>query len=108
VDRTLHPIPHTIIPDRGYLVLIGRRRLQTHHAHTENRFRMTLVEPDMIFRRLAQIIGIGPIVYDGVIVVVAPGLLVAHLMIARSSWAISSAGPLRISTCAAFGPGGGF
>ena len=32
---------------------------------------MALVEPDVIFRRLAQIIGIRPIVYDGVMVVVA-------------------------------------
>jgi hypothetical protein len=32
---------------------------------------MTLVEPDVIFRRLAQVIGIGSIVYNGVMVVVA-------------------------------------
>jgi hypothetical protein len=32
---------------------------------------MALVEPDVIFRRLAQIIGIRPILYDGVMVVVA-------------------------------------
>ena len=30
VDRTLHPIAHTVIPHRGHLVVIGRRRLQTH------------------------------------------------------------------------------
>ena len=32
---------------------------------------MGLIEPDVIFRRLAQIIRIRPIVYDGVMVVVA-------------------------------------
>jgi hypothetical protein len=32
---------------------------------------MTLVEPDVIFRRVAQVIGIGSIVYNGVMVVIA-------------------------------------
>ena len=32
---------------------------------------MTLVEPDVVFRRLAQVIGISSIVYNGVMVVVA-------------------------------------
>ena len=71
VDRTLHPVAYTIIPHRGYLVVIGRRRLQTIHAHPEDCLRMTLVEPDVIFRRLAQVIGIGSIVYHRVMVVVA-------------------------------------
>jgi hypothetical protein len=36
---------------------------------------MTLVEPDVIFRRLAQIIGISPIVYHGIMVVVASRII---------------------------------
>src|ERR1700756_2949698 len=75
VDRTLHPVAHAVIPHRGHLVVIGRCRLQTHYAYTENRLSMTLVEPDVIFCRLAQIIGIGPIVYNGVMVVVASRII---------------------------------
>ena len=71
VDRTLHPVAYTIIPHRRHLVVVGGVRFQTIHPHPEDRLRMALVEPDVIFRCLAQIIGIGPVVYDRVMVVVA-------------------------------------
>ena len=75
VDSAPHAIALTIGLHRGYLVIIGGIRLQRLHAHPEDRLWMALVEPDVIFRRLAQIIGIRPIVYDGVMVVVASRII---------------------------------
>src|SRR5882757_1975069 len=70
-DRALHPIALTIGPHRAHLVVVGRLRLQIHHAHPENRLWMGPVEPDVTFRRLAQILGIRPVVHDAVMFVVA-------------------------------------
>ena len=62
VDSALHPIAYPIVPHRRHLVVVGGVRFQTLQARPEYRFWMTLVEPDVIFRRLAQIVGIGPVV----------------------------------------------
>src|SRR5207249_4946218 len=66
-----HPIALTVTPLRGYLVVIGRLGLQILHAHPENRLWMRPVEPDVTFRRLAQILGIRPVMHDAVMLVVA-------------------------------------
>src|SRR5712671_5984561 len=70
-DRALHPIALTIGLHRAHLVVVGRLRLQIHHAHPKNRLWMGSVEPDVTFRRLAQILGIRPVMHDSVMLVVA-------------------------------------
>src|SRR5258708_39891185 len=70
-DRALHPIALTIGLHRAHLVVVGRLRLQIHHAHPENRLWMGSVEPDVAFRRLAQILGIRPVMHDAVMLVVS-------------------------------------
>src|ERR1700720_3705037 len=70
VDRALHPIAPPIVPHRRHFVIIGGLWFQTLQAHPKNRLRMGLVEPDVIFRRLAQIRGIRTIVCDRVVIVV--------------------------------------
>src|SRR6266481_3498342 len=70
-DGALHPIALTIGPHRAHLVVIGRLRLQIHHANPENRLWMGSVEPDVTSRRLAQILGIRPVAHDAVMLVVA-------------------------------------
>jgi len=64
VDRALHPIALTSALRRGHFVVIGRLWLQTGHAHAENRLRMAAVEPDLRFRRLAQVPGIRTVLHD--------------------------------------------
>src|SRR5882724_781330 len=64
-DRALHPIALTIALHRGHLVVIGRLRLETGHAHAENRLCMAPVDTDGRFRRLAQVLGIRPVGHDG-------------------------------------------
>jgi hypothetical protein len=70
-DRALHPIALTIRSHRAHLVVVGRLRLQTLHAHPENRLWVGAVEPDVTLRRLAQILGIRPVMHDAVMLVVA-------------------------------------
>src|SRR5215813_766903 len=70
-DRALHPIALTVGRYRGHLIIIGGLRLQIVDAYAENRLWMLSVEPDVIFRRLAQIFGICPIVHNPVMFVVA-------------------------------------
>ena len=70
VDRALHPIAPPIVPHRRHRVVVGGVRFQTLQAHPENRFRMALVEPDVIFRRLAQIVGIRTVVHDRAMIVI--------------------------------------
>jgi hypothetical protein len=108
VDRTLHPIAYTIVPHRRHRVVVGGVRFQTLQAHPKNRLRMGLVEPDVIFRCLAQIVGIRTVVCDRPMIVIPARVGRGPSDDARSSWATSSPGPLVISTCAAFGAGGGF
>src|ERR1700719_2327242 len=43
---------------RSHPIVISRLRLQTEDAHAENRLWMGPVEPDVRFRRLAQVTGI--------------------------------------------------
>jgi hypothetical protein len=69
---------------------------------------MVLVEPDMIFRRLAQIIGIRPIMYDEVMVVVASWIIGGPSDDGEVVVGNFAAGRLWISTCSALGAGGGF
>src|SRR5262245_26035196 len=64
-DGALHPIALTIALHRSHLVVIGRLRLQSAHAHAENRLRMATVDPDLRFRRLAQVLGIRTVVDNG-------------------------------------------
>ena len=70
VDRALHPIALPIVPHRGHLVVVGGLRFQTLDAHAKNRLRVAAVEPDVIFRRLVQILGVGTVVRDGVMIVI--------------------------------------
>src|ERR1700730_14919734 len=70
VDRALHPIALTTAAHRGYLVVIGRLRLQTVYPHPENRLCMGPVEPDRGFRGLAQIFGIRTIFWTREVVVI--------------------------------------
>src|ERR1700730_7768378 len=65
VDWALHPIALTNAVCRGHLVVIGRLRLQILHAHPENRLWMAPVEPDLGFRRLAELLGIRTVGHDG-------------------------------------------
>jgi hypothetical protein len=44
VDTALHPIALTVALRRGHLLVIGRLRLQTGHAHAENRLGMAAVD----------------------------------------------------------------
>src|SRR5271166_5548113 len=71
VDKALHPIAPPIVPHRRHLVVIGGVWFQTLQAHPKNRLRMGLVEPDVIFRRLAQIVGIRTVVRHRVMIVIA-------------------------------------
>src|SRR5437867_7945279 len=64
VDRALHPIALTSALRRGHLVVIGRPRLQTGHAHAENRLGMAPVDAYGRFRCLAQVLGIRTVVHD--------------------------------------------
>src|SRR6266436_888029 len=73
-DGALHPIAPTTAVCRGHLIVIGRLRLQIHHANPENRLSMGSVEPDVPFRHLAQIVGIRPVMHDPVMLVVAAGI----------------------------------
>jgi hypothetical protein len=63
-DRALHPIALPIALRRGHLVVIGRLRLETGHAHAERRLCMAPVDSDGRFRRLAQVGGIRPVGHD--------------------------------------------
>src|SRR5882757_4708701 len=65
-DRALHPIALTRAVFRGHVIIINRLRLQLHQANPENRLWMGSVEPDVTFRRLAQILGIRPVMHDAV------------------------------------------
>src|ERR1700738_3332085 len=71
-DGALHPIALPILPHRGHLVVIGRLWLQIHQANPENRLWMGPVEPDVTSRRLAQILGIRPVMHDAIMLVVPP------------------------------------
>src|SRR6266550_8462223 len=71
-DGALHPIGLAIALLRGDPIVVGRLRLQALHAHAERRVWVTLVQPDGIFRRLAQILRIGAVVHDAVMHVRPP------------------------------------
>src|SRR5206468_10914358 len=64
VDTALHPIALASDLRRGHLVVIGRLRLQTGHAHAENRLGMAPVDSYGRFRRLAQVLGIRTVLHD--------------------------------------------
>ena len=64
VDRALHPIALPTGPHRRHLVIVGGVRFQRLQAHPKNRLRLAAVEPDVIFRCLAQIVGIRAVVRD--------------------------------------------
>src|SRR5215470_1015948 len=66
LNRAFHTITLFIAIGRVHLVVIGRLRLQTGHAHAENRLRMAPVDPYGRFRRLAQLLGISTIMHDSV------------------------------------------
>src|SRR5689334_20489648 len=68
-DRALHPIALAGAVFRGHLVMIRRLWLETLQSHAEDRLRMRSVEPDMAFRRLAQILGIRPVMHDAIMLV---------------------------------------
>src|SRR3984893_10078306 len=70
VDRTLHPIALPTAPHRRHLVVVGGVWFQTLQAHPEDRLRVAAVEPDLIFRRLAQIVGIRAVVRDREMIVI--------------------------------------
>jgi hypothetical protein len=72
VDRALHPIALPTGPHRRHRVVVGGVRFQRLQANPENRLRVAAVEPDMRFRRLAQIVGVRPVVCDRPMIVI-PG-----------------------------------
>src|SRR6202022_1553021 len=70
VDRALHPIAPPIGPHRRSLVIVGGVRFQRLRAPPKNCLRVATVEPDVIFRRLAQIVGIRAVVCDRPMIVI--------------------------------------
>src|SRR5882762_4131115 len=71
-DGALHPIARTIALLGGDRVVGRRPWLEALDAHAERRVLMALVQPDGIFRRLAQILGIGAVLHDAVMHVRPP------------------------------------
>src|SRR5213080_4391952 len=67
---------------------------------------MALVQPDGIFRRLAQILGIGTVVHDAVMHVRPPRVVGRPPDNRQVTLANSRSGPLVISTRSAFLAGG--
>src|SRR5439155_24610639 len=65
-DGALHPIARTIALLGGDRVVVRRPWLEVIDAHAERRGRMALVQPDGIFRRLAQVLRICTVVHDAV------------------------------------------
>jgi hypothetical protein len=75
VDRALRSIAPTVALRRGHLIVIGCLRLQAGHAHAKNRLGMRPVELDARLRRLAEVLGIRPVVYDGEMSLRTPGVV---------------------------------
>src|SRR5439155_23893094 len=71
-DGALHTIARPIALLGGDRVVVRRPWREVVEAYAERRVRMTLVQPDGIFRRLAQILGIGTVVHDAVMHVRPP------------------------------------
>src|SRR6267142_4145758 len=74
-DGALHLITLTIALLGRHRVVVGRLCLETVDAHAERRVRMTLVQPDGRFRRLAQVLGIRTVAHDAVMHVRTPGVV---------------------------------
>jgi hypothetical protein len=70
IDATLHAVIRSAATHRSHPIVISRIRLQTDQAYPEHRLRVVAVEPGMGFRHLAQIVGIGAIVGDSVMLIV--------------------------------------
>src|SRR6266481_3021060 len=77
IYRALYPVALARQLHRINRVIVGRARIQAHHPHPENRIWMTRVQPDMRFRRPAQILGICSVVDDAPMLVGASGVIAA-------------------------------
>src|SRR5258708_9994491 len=71
-DGALHAVALAAALLRGNRVVVGRPWLEALEAHAERRVLMTMVQPDRISRRLAQVPRIGAVVHDAVVHVRAP------------------------------------
>lgn len=60
----LHPITLAGGLHRVHRVVVGGLRLEAVHTHAKNRIGMVLVQPDVRFRRLVEVLRIGTVVDD--------------------------------------------
>src|SRR5467141_1212123 len=74
-DGALHTIARTIALLGGDRVVVRRPWLEALDAHAERRVLMSLVQPDGIFRRLAQVLRIGAVLHDAVMHIRPPGVV---------------------------------
>src|SRR5207253_9162043 len=75
VDCPLLPSFPTRRSSDLHRVVVRRLWLEALDAHAERRVLMALVQPDGIFRRLAQILGVGTVAHDAVMHVRPPGVV---------------------------------
>jgi hypothetical protein len=60
-----HSIARAARVGRVNLVVVSGLRLEVHNTYAENRVRMALIQPNVRFRGLAQVLGVRAIVHNG-------------------------------------------
>src|SRR5260370_12320453 len=74
-DMDLLPVCDSIADNRSHRLVIGRLRLQAVRAHAECRLRMAPVDPDVRFRRLAQLRWVRAVINDGEMIIRPSGVV---------------------------------
>jgi hypothetical protein len=74
-ELALYPITLAVALRGVNRVVVGRLRLKAVHTHAKNRIGMVLVQPDVRFRRLAQMLRVGTVVHKTEMLVGTPGIV---------------------------------